>query len=310
MLDVRRMRVLREVAAQGSFSAAAESLSFTQSAVSQQVAALERESGAKLVERRARGIRLTPAGEALVSHADAILARLDDAEQELAAIAGLKGGRVRVASFQSAGATLVPRALAEFHRRHREVDLVASTAELAEAHELLRSGEIDVAIIMDFEAQPLLYADLETEHLLNDQYYVALPSGHRLADKASVPLIELSDEDWINSCPGTSCDQVVVGACRAAGFDPRVVVECDENDQMQACVAGGLGVAVWPQLALAHVRPGVVVKPVAGAPVERRVHAATLAGAYRSAATEAMLAILRETAEDFTVPAPLRIAAT
>jgi DNA-binding transcriptional LysR family regulator len=308
MLDVRRMRVLREVAAQGSFSAAAEALSFTQSAVSQQVAALEREAGAKLVERGARGIRLTPAGHALVSHADAILARLDDAEQELAAIAGLKGGRLRTASFQSAGATLVPRALAEFHRRHREVDLSASTAELGEARELLRSGEIDIAIVMDFEGEPLVYPDLDTEHLLNDQYYVALPSGHRLADRARVPLSDLSDEDWINSCPGTSCDQVVVGACRAAGFSPRVVIECDENDQMQACVAGGLGVALWPQLALAHVRPGVVVKPVAGPQVERRVHAATLAGAYRSEATEAMLAILRETAEEFKVEAPLRVA--
>src|SRR3954447_15962849 len=308
MLDVRRMRVLREVAAQGSFSAAAEALSFTQSAVSQQVAALEREAGAKLVERGARGIRLTAAGQALVSHADAILARLDDAEQELAAIAGLKGGRLRTAAFQSAGATLIPRALAEFHRRHREVDLSASTAELPEARELLRAGEIDVAIVMDFEAQPLLYPELETEYLINDPYFVALPSGHPLAERARVSVADLSDEDWINSCPGTGCDQIVIGACRAAGFDPRVVVECDENDQMQACVAGGLGVALWPQLALAHVRPGVVVKPVAGAQVERRVHAATLGGAYRSAATEAMLAILRETAEEFTLTAPLRVA--
>src|SRR5437763_10677423 len=175
MLDVRRMRVLKEVAAQGSFSAAAEALSFTQSAVSQQVAALERESGAKLVERRARGIRLTPAGEALVSHADAILARLDDAEQELAAIAGLKRGRVRIASSQSAGATLIPKALAEFHRRHPGVELSASTAELTEARDLLRAGEIDVAIIMDFEAGPLLYPELATEHLLDDPYHVALP---------------------------------------------------------------------------------------------------------------------------------------
>jgi DNA-binding transcriptional LysR family regulator len=308
MLDVRRMKVLREVAAQGSFSAAAEALSFTQSAVSQQVAALEREAGAKLVERGARGIRLTAAGSALVSHADAILARLDDAEQELAAIAGLKGGRLRTAAFQSAGATLVPRALAEFHRRHPEVDLSATTAEIAEAHEMLRSGEIDVAIVMDFESQPLLFADLDTEHLLNDPYYVALPSGHPLADRGQVKLADLADEDWINSCPGTSCDQIVLAACRSAGFDPRVVVQCDENDQMQACVAGGLGVALWPQLALAHVRPGVVVKPVSGAQVERRVHAATLAGAYRAPATDAMLAILRETADEFRVEAPLRVA--
>jgi DNA-binding transcriptional LysR family regulator len=308
MLDVRRMRVLREVAAQGSFSAAAEALSFTQSAVSQQVAALEREAGAKLVERRARGIRLTPAGQALVSHADAILSRLDDAEQELAAIAGLRGGRLRTVSFQSAGATLVPRALAEFHRRHPEVDLSASTAESPESRERLRSGEIDVAIIEDFEAQPLIYPDLETEHLLDDPYYVALPEGHRLADRKRVALADLADEDWINSCPGSTCDEVVLNACRAAGFDPRVVVQCDANDQMQACVAGGLGVALWPQLALAHVRPGVVVKPVAGTQVVRRVHAATLAGAYRSPATEAMLAILRETADEFRTDATLRVA--
>jgi DNA-binding transcriptional LysR family regulator len=308
MLDVRRMRVLREVAARGSFSAAAEALSFTQSAVSQQVAALEREAATKLVERGSRGIRLTPAGHALVSHADAILARLDDAEQELAAIAGLKGGRLRTASFQSAGATLVPRALAEFHRRHPDVDLSASTAESPEARELLRSGEIDVAIVEDFEAQPLLSPDLETEHLLDDPYYIALPTGHRLAERKRVALIDLADEDWINSCPGTTCDQVVLNACRAAGFEARVVVQCDANDQMQACVAGGLGVAMWPQLALAHVRPGVEVKQVAGAQVVRRIHAATLAGAYRSAATEAMLGILRETAAEFRTDAPLKVA--
>src|SRR5919112_1988299 len=220
MLDVRRMRVLREVAAQGSFSAAAESLSFTQSAVSQQIAALEREAGAKLVERGARGIRLTPAGQALVSHADAILSRLDDAEQELAAIAGLKGGRLRVAGFQSAGATLVPKALAEFHRRHPGVDLSATTAELDQAHELLRAGDIDVALVMDFPGQPLVFADLETEYLLDDAYFVALPESHRLAGERHVSLSDLAEEDWINSCPGTSCDQVVLNACRGAGFTP------------------------------------------------------------------------------------------
>jgi DNA-binding transcriptional LysR family regulator len=308
MLDVRRMKVLREVAAQGSFSAAAEALSFTQSAVSQQVAALEREAGAKLVERGARGIRLTAAGQALVSHADAILARLDDAEQELAAIAGLKGGRLRVASFQSAGATLVPKALGEFHRRHPDVELSAATAELDQAYDSLRQGDIDVAIVMDFEAEPLLYPELEVQFLLNDPYFAALPAGHRLAERRQIALKDLADEDWINSCPGTGCDVVVVQACRAAGFDPRIVVQVDENDQMQACVAGGLGVALWPQLALAHVRPGVAVKPLTGPAVQRRIHAVTLANAYRSPATEAMLAILREAADEFRNFQPLRAA--
>src|SRR5919202_3495273 len=155
MLDVRRLRVLREVAARGSFSAAAESLSFTQSAVSQQIAALERESGAKLIERNPRGLRLTDAGRALVEHADAILARLDDAEEELAAIAGLRGGRLRIATFQSAGATLVPRALGEFHRRHPDVELTV-TLEERDAHGVLVSGGADVAIVMDFADTPTL----------------------------------------------------------------------------------------------------------------------------------------------------------
>src|SRR5919108_4591837 len=118
MLDVRRLRVLREVAAQGSFSAAAEALSYTQSAVSQQIAALEREAGTTLVDRGARGIRLTDAGEALVRHADAILARLAEAEAELEAIAGLRGGRLRLAAFESAAATLMPLAIAAFRARH------------------------------------------------------------------------------------------------------------------------------------------------------------------------------------------------
>src|SRR5205823_1168657 len=143
MLDVRRMRVLREVAARGSFSAAAEALNFTQSAVSQQVAALERESGTKLVEREPRGIRLTEAGEALVAHA------------------GLRGGRLRLASFQSAGATLVPRALGEFHSRYPNVELSVATAENEHAHDALRAGEIDIAIVMDFEWLPLLAPDIE-----------------------------------------------------------------------------------------------------------------------------------------------------
>src|SRR3954452_7351051 len=123
MLDVRRMKVLREVAEQGSFSAAAEALNFTQSAISQHVAALERETGARLVERGARGVRLTDAGRALVAHTEAILTRLDAAEEGLAAIAGLRGGRLRLASFQSAGATLVPQAVAVFHSRHPQVEL-------------------------------------------------------------------------------------------------------------------------------------------------------------------------------------------
>src|ERR687883_1422627 len=149
MLDVRRLRVLRAVAQQGSFSAAAEALSFTQSGVSQQIAALEREAGALLVQRNARGVRLTEAGEALVRHAEAILARLAEAEAELEAIAGLRGGRLRMASFESAGSTLMPLAIAAFRERPPAVELSLSLSEPEDSLPQLRAGELDLALTFD-----------------------------------------------------------------------------------------------------------------------------------------------------------------
>src|SRR5437868_2322331 len=154
MLDVRRLRVLREVAAQGSFSAAADALSYTQSAVSQQIAALEREAGSRLVERSARGVTLTDAGRELVSHADAILARLADAEEELQAIACLRGGRLRLAAFPSACASLMPLAVALFRERHPGVELTLRPAEPEEGLQLLRGGECDVALSIEAEFTP------------------------------------------------------------------------------------------------------------------------------------------------------------
>src|SRR3954447_4855680 len=186
MLDVRRMRVLREVARRGSFSAAAESLAYTQSAVSQQIAALEREAGTRLVERNARGVRLTDAGRALVEHADAILARLADAEAELEAIAGLRGGRLRLAAFPSAGATIMPEAIVRFRDRHPGVELTLEPAEPEPAIAQLRTGEIDIAL--DLTAGYRAPADdgIERLQLLDDPMYVALPLGHALARKRNL----------------------------------------------------------------------------------------------------------------------------
>src|SRR5262249_20275533 len=149
MLDVRRMRVLREVAAHGSFSAAAEALAYTQSAVSQQIAALEREAGTVLVDRSARGVSLTDAGEALVRHPDAILARLAHAEAELEAITGLRGGRLRLVAFPSAGATLAPRAVAAFRERHPAVDITLTPGEPDVGIAALKAGEADIALLIE-----------------------------------------------------------------------------------------------------------------------------------------------------------------
>src|SRR5919205_4454795 len=149
MLDVKRLKVLREVANHGSFSAAGEALGYTQSAVSQQIAALEREAGTTLVERSARGVRLTEAGEAVVRHTEAILARLAEAEAELEAIAGLRGGRLRSAAFESAGSTLMPLAIAAFRERHPAVELSMSLSEPEDSVPMLRSGELDLAIVFE-----------------------------------------------------------------------------------------------------------------------------------------------------------------
>jgi molybdate transport repressor ModE-like protein len=307
MLDVRRLRVLREVAARGSFSAAAEALSFTQSAVSQQIAALERESGSKLIERGPRGIRLTDAGEALVQHTEAILARLEDAEEELAAIAGLRGGRLRIATFQSAGATLVPRALGEFHRRHPDVELTV-TLEERDPHGALVSGDADIAVMMDFENSPTLAPDLELVHLLDDPYDAVLPEGHPLAEQKTVDLTALAKERFIVHPPGMGCREGTIAACNAVGFDPEIAIECDENEQVQAFVGARLGVAIYPRLALSTLRQGVVVREVRRGAIKRRVYAATLAGGYRSPAAEAMLEILRDAAEEFAESRPLAAA--
>jgi len=307
MLDVKRMKVLREVAARGSFSAAAESMSFTQSAVSQQIAALERETGATLLERGPRGVRLTDAGRALVSHTDAILSRIDDAEEELAALAGLRGGRLRLASFQSGGATLLPRAVKAFHERHPAVELSMIEAEPDEAQERLRSGETDVAVVYDFEPVPdTLGDDLELAHLLDDPYDAVIASDHPLAARRRLRLADLADDPWIASTDRCGCRVITERATEDAGFEARVAFEADETMAAQAFVAAGVGVTIFPRLALSPLHPGVVTRSLGREAPVRRIWAARLANAYRSPASEAMMQILLDVAEEFRAGAELQ----
>jgi DNA-binding transcriptional LysR family regulator len=300
MLDVRRMKVLREVAARGSFSAAAEALSFTQSAISQHVAALERETGTKLVERSPRGVRPTEAGRALVAHADAILARIEAAEEELAAIKGLRGGRLRLACFQSAGATLVPRAVAEFHARHPDVDLGMIEAEPEDAREPLRSGEIDLALVYDFDSLPgMLDDELELTHLIDDPYDVVVPQSHRLAKRRGVKLADFADEPWVASTSISGCRRITERVCQEAGFEPRIAFEADETLAAQSLVAAGVGVSLLPRLALTTVHPGVVARSLGRRAPVRRIWIARQKGAFHSPASEAMVQILSDVSEEF-----------
>ena len=295
MLDVRRLRVLREVAARGSFSAAADALNFTQSAVSQQIAALEREAGTTLVERNARGVRLTEAGEVLVRHTDVILARLDDAEAELHAIAGLKGGRVRVATFPTAGASIVPPAIARFRAAHPQVDVSVVPAEPPEAVEKLRTGEVDIALLIETVWGEGISQGIARTHLLDDPMYVCLPAGHPKAAKGKLRIEDLAEESWLvgagSSCPDCS---IFLRACQTAGFEPSIGFNSDDYTAIQGFVAAGMGVSVIPDLALATVRDDVVIRSLGARAPVRRIVAGTLEGGYCSPAAEGMLSVLVE----------------
>src|SRR3954447_843735 len=300
MLDVRRMRVLREVSRRGSFSAAAESLAYTQSAVSQQIAALEREAGTRLVERNARGVRLTDAGRALVEHTDVILARLADAEAELEAIAGLRGGRLRLAAFPSAGATIMPEAIARFRARHPAVELTLEPADPEPALVGLRAGDADLILDITGSFRPPRDDGIERVHLLDDPMYVALPQGHPLAHKRNLKLEELADESWIlgttGSCPDAS---IFLHSCQLAGFEPHVTFNSDDYFAIQGFVAAGVGASFIPALALITVRDDIVVRSLGPRPPVRIIWAAALKDSYASPARQAMIHILAEVGAEF-----------
>jgi DNA-binding transcriptional LysR family regulator len=303
MLDVRRMRVLREVGLRGSFSAAADALSFTQSAVSQQIAALERESGAVLVQRNARGVRLTEAGEALVRHTDAILARLAEAESELEAIAGLRGGRVRMAAFESAGSTLMPLAIADFRCRHPAVELSLTLLEPEDSVPLLKSGELDLALV--FESRLCGDEDgIRRTHLLEDPMYLVLPADHPLARRRNLRLADLAGEAWIAGPTDCECSRLINRACSGAGYSPRIAFETDDYVAVQGFVAAGVGVSLIAELGLTSVRDDIVVRSLGRETPVRHVYAATLADGYRSPAAAAMLGILEEVATRHSAARP------
>ena len=290
MLNVTRIGVLREVARLGSFSGAADSLGYTQPAVSRQIATLEAETGAVLVKRTASGARLTDAGEVLVRHAEAIFAALDDAENELRAVIGLEAGRVRLATFSSAAASVVPLAIARFRDTHPGVELVVEIIEEEESIPRLRCGELDIALSNG--AEPAPGELIEHIHLFEDPMYVALPTGHRLVRRPKLRLRDLADEPWMLGTTTTCPDaRMFKRACHEAGFEPNIAFENDDYHAILGFVAAGVGIALIPDLAARAARADVVIRSLGtGAPV-RQVTAAVPAG-YRAPAAEAMLEVL------------------
>ena len=293
MLDVRRLRVLREVALRGSIAAAAESLRFTPSAVSQQLAKLEVEAGVPLLERSPRSVRLTPAGWRLVEHAELILEQLAQAEADLRELDG-SPPVLRIGANTTAAASIVPDALARFGAVQPDIEVMVTEADPLVSLARVRVRELELGIVFEYDHVPLP-ADprIELETLLEEPMLIVLPASHAVARQRVVRLLDLADETWIRSTNRSSCNPFTERACRAAGFEPRIRFEFDDYTAMQNLVASGAGVAFAPELGLSRLNPGVAVRPIAFGP-KRRVHAAYRAGERGEHGLPDMLDALRE----------------
>jgi DNA-binding transcriptional LysR family regulator len=294
MLDVRRLRVLREVARCGSFSGAAAALGYTQPAISRHVALLERETGAMLLERRPTGVRLTDAGELLVRHADAILARLRDAEEDLDDLLGLRAGRLRMSTITSAAPTLVPLAVMEFRRRLPEVELSVSMVEPPGILPTMQAGDVDLALCNDEQALEL--PEIDGVLLFEEPMRIALPREHHLAGRSRIRLGELAEERWMlgtdHACPDAAR---FIRACHAEGFDPRIAFHNDDYTAVLGFVAAGVGVAPVPEMVARNASPEVRICTVHGVELTRPIVAVMPAG-YQSRPARAMLEVLEEVA--------------
>jgi molybdate transport repressor ModE-like protein len=299
MLDARQLRMVRAIEESGSLSGAARALGFTQPAVSQQVRRLERRLGTALVDRSGRRVRLTEAGRVLARHAGTVLGSLAAAEEEVAALAGLRAGRVRLVAFPSSSASLVPRALARLRARHPEVAVSFTEAEPPESLAQLRQGRCDLAVAFTYPGTDLGRGEDDLDGLvafplLRDPLRVVLPAAHPLAAASRVRLADLRDQTWIAGCP--RCRGNLLAACAAAGFEPAVSFATDDYVAVLGLVAAGLGVALAPAMVLDSVQQrGIVARPVV--PASRRdVAAVTTPDVLRVPAVAAMLTALREEA--------------
>ena len=297
MLDVRRLRLLREVSLRGSITGAAEALSYTPSAVSQQLAVLERECGIALVERAGRGIRLTEPARGLVNRTERILEELEHAQADLEGWAADLTATLRVAAFPSFARAVLPDALVALAATHPGLDLTLVEAEPEVSLSAVGLGTVDAAVGHEYD----LFPERETHalyraELFSEPLFLVQPLGAAAAG-APVRLADFAAHRWILPPPDTACGRLVERACALAGFEPRALGTTYDFAVACAMAAAGQGVALVPALALDPLPPGVVASPVSDVPVRRRVFAAVKAGAERRPALAALLAALRAAAD-------------
>jgi len=294
MLDVRRLHMLRELSERGTIAATAEALGYTPPAISQHLSALERQAGVTLLERHGRRVRLTPAARLLVGHTERVLAELEAAEAGLAAAGSDVRGTLRLAAFPTAAATIVPAAMSAFARRHPDAEVTLAELEPEAAVPALKLGEADVAVVHEYDFSPRGEdPSIELTPLVEDDLHVAVAGGHPRAG-AEIALEALHDDPWIAGYLDTACHRVVVTACRAAGFEPRVIARTNDFRVVLALVAAGRGVALVPGLAVDAPPAGVCLARPAGRRLSRRVFAAVRAGGGGHPGVAALVDALRD----------------
>jgi DNA-binding transcriptional LysR family regulator len=306
MLDVTRLRVLVAVARHGSVTAAARALNYAQPSISHHIARLEAETGAQLLQRAGRGVRLTEAGRLLAERAEEVIGRLDAAEAELAAHVGLREGRVRLAAFPSALGTIVPAAAARLEAETPGMDLTLAEAEPPDALRMLRAGYVDVALVFrhyqqDADLAPPSPGDDGIRGTLLLDEPVHLVTQARSAAPHPAGLAGYAGHRWIAGCD--RCRAQLIRQCSLAGFTPKVAFTTDDYVAVQALVAAGLGVTTLPELALRAARhPGVDATPLAGA--RRYVFAVTYGDPPDPPASARLIEVLARSAARAAAPAP------
>ncbi len=304
-MDLRKLRVLREVERLGTVSAAAAAMHLTPSAVSQQLAGLSRELGVPLLAKRGRGVALTGQARVVLQHANTVREQLERARADLLAFSDGTIGEVRIGSLATGIAALAAPALARLRADRPGLTLRVFEHEPEQSTAALDSGEIDIAIMSENAGVPVSTDPrYHRTPLLTDPMDVVLPVGHPLADPDGVRLIDLADEVWVGGNPGDACSQVMIGVCAAAGFTADVQYYCREWDSVAALVAAGAGVALIPRLAFPLRPTALVVCPVLGSPAARTLFAMVRAGAEHDPGIAAVLDALRTVADQASGSSP------
>jgi DNA-binding transcriptional LysR family regulator len=300
MLDLRRLRLLRELNERGTIAAVADALQFTPSAVSQQLAMLEREAGVPLLERAGRGVRLTDPALVLVEHAEGLLERAALAEADLAAAAGTVTGRARIAGFESVTLRLALPAMQALARQFPRLRCELVEAEPEDALPALALGDVDLVLGDEWQHQPrVIPAALVRHELIDDPVNLVLPSRHPAARRHpdAVPLAELADEAWTTGHPGMGWDEMTQRTCRElGGFDPDIHHRTHDATISLALVARGLAVTFLPDLVLSGRTPGVALRGIAGHSVSRAIFAVTRAADAARPSTQALLSAVQKAA--------------